>query len=142
MRTSALAIVFLITLGVVTDFAQNRSNVGRTGPLRDLSAYGLNTGQGEQCGKYFRYTAPPDGDREHVGLLLLVFSQPEKPNDIVLLPWGTDKFQIRVTEGMKVPTVRILREGGPLYPWAEIIISPEDLKRSPCLSHVQTARGV
>ncbi|TSC75682.1 MAG: hypothetical protein G01um101430_176 [Parcubacteria group bacterium Gr01-1014_30] len=141
---SVIALIASLVLGCWVDdiSAQTTSaqalQIGIEGQLQDLESYGFgkSTSGSQNCGKYFLYyPPPPSGDK--VGLLLLVSISGEGSNRRVsVVPWGTDKFRIRVVRGLIVPTLKLLRMGGQVYPWAEISISPEDLKLAPCLSAV------
>jgi hypothetical protein len=58
------------------------------------------------------------------------------------LPWGTDKFVVRMDDSLTVPKMKVLQVSGPVYPWAEITISSKDLAEAVCLRNIkQTTRS-
>jgi len=133
----AFALVILVLLvGSAVLLAQTNVVVGEEMQLSPLTSVGFDKLAGEPCGPYFRFTGVPK-EPGKVGIVTLVAISVTKDGakNVTILPWGSDKFQIRIGDGFKVPKLKVLRAGGPVYPWAEIVISPEDLKRAPCLTH-------
>lgn len=140
MRVACIVIVLVLGLGVQASTQSVPMLPGDGGDLSTLASAkldGLVKG-GEACGPYFAFSGVP-ADPTKVGLVTFVFfkdATQEKPvKDIAILQMGSDKIEVHVIAGKKIPAVRVLRSGGPIYPWLEITISPEDFKRAPCLAH-------
>jgi len=76
-----------------------------------------------------------------VGIVTFVFetSGVAGQRNLTIPQFGSDKLRIRLVDGMKVPTVTVLRSGGPTYPWVEISISPQDFNQAPCLKYSNIA---
>jgi len=118
--------------------------VGYEAELVNLTSLGLIwPGVDEPCGPYFRFNGVPKGAGK-IGTLVLVASSIGKDGmrEALVPMLGTDKFQLRMTTGLKVPRIKILRRGGPVLPWIEISISPADYRQAPCLSHVAVLGSV
>lgn len=110
---------------------------GTEGPVIDLTAIGFAGAKPgvEECGRYFRYLLPSNGEQ---GQFLLV-TETKTPRGLgaQVFTWASDKFHLRVIEGQNFPKVKILHKGGPIYPWAVITISKEDLEKAPCLNRIR-----
>ncbi len=93
----------------------------------------------EACGKYFRYIPHPSGDRNRTGQLFFV-SKPETKdlNQGYIFVLEPDELQVRRNNALKVPKMKVLRSGGPIYPWYEVSISEKEMNEAPCLTHVKT----
>lgn len=144
MRKFALTLVVLfvasLTAGAIQNNTQKDVQVGEKGELQNLLLLRSDFADMENCGKYFRYG--PSSDSQHVGVLFLVANviKSDGTRSTTMVPWGTDKFQTREVKGLKTPVMEVLRVGGPIYPWVEIQISPEDRKLAPCLSKVKSVK--
>lgn len=146
MRITAVfvALVLVTLAGSVLVGAQTNMVVGYEAELMKLGAMRLDhRNVGEPCGPYFRFTGVPR-EAGKVGTLVLVASSIGKDGvpEISIPMLGTDKFQLRVVSGLKVPRIKVLRRGGPVLPWVEIMISPADYRQAPCLSHVAVLGSV
>ena len=135
MRTKILFFVVLglivgAPLGCVVGHAQVQMPVGATGELQPLIALGLSARPGyEACGLYFTFTK--------VGKVMFVFEANDK-DGVRRVENPTPEFaklQVRVVDGLKHPTAKVLHDGGPVLPWYEIAVSPADFKSAPCLSY-------
>ncbi len=139
------ALVFMLVFAFFTSAivegqipqAPNGLHILEGDPIQDLRSLGLSKPSPDEqtCGRYFKYSPPSAGNKEKVGILTVVSMG--RMRDVKLLPWGTDKFQIRLSPGLAVPRLTVFRLSGPIYPWAEIAISSEDLAKSPCLSNLK-----
>ncbi len=112
--------------------------VGTTGKLVSIATTRLDKVAGiAACGDYLGFTGVPDQTDKVGGVLFAsdgaMKRDGEMANFIFML--GTDKIQTRIVEGLKVPTMTVLRAGGPVYPWIEIRISSQDYERASCLKH-------
>lgn len=138
MTRSVLAFLFLTPFLVASSLFSQSSEympVGSVAEMIDLSTQKISIHPA--CGKYFQFSGVSK-EPGKFGILFLIAK--DSKGDTLILPWASDKFGIRIVAGQEVPRLKILRSGGPIYPWAEISLSKEDYDRAPCLVHVQTLR--
>ena len=142
---SAIALTFVfVFIAFISLFAQQGPEgmkPGYTATLQKMpltSAEKANTATGG-CGDYF-VSAPgrqPNGDKIAVVTFLFDTVQKDGQKGVTMPMFAVDKLGLRVIKNLDAPRVKILRAGGPIYPWVEISISPEELKRAPCLSGIK-----
>ena len=116
--------------------------VGSEGKLTSFASapFVPSTG-GEVCGKYFRFSGvPKDPTKFGIVSFVLTFNTKDNAKNVSIPMMGSNKLEIHLVAGKKVPTAKVLRPGGPIYPWIEISISPEDFSQAPCLVHSKVIR--
>ncbi|MEK7147759.1 MAG: hypothetical protein AAB758_00515 [Patescibacteria group bacterium] len=133
-----LVLTAIFVIAQISNMAQGSAmHPGAKGEIRKLSEMKLATGPVE-CGDYFRFSGVPQ-DTTKVGMVTFIFeSTTNGARNINMPSFGTDKLRVRIVNGLKAPMATVLRAGGPVYPWVEISISPQDLKRAPCLQYVNS----
>ena len=135
-----LVLAALFVIAQTSNMAQELAmKAGAKGELKKLSEMKLATGP-VACGDYFQFSGVPQ-DPTKVGIITFIFESTVTigVNNVNIPMLGTDKVRKRIINGLKAPTVTVLRAGGPVLPWVEISISPKDLERAPCLEYVNTA---
>ena len=138
MRNHALALLFAFVLSFTAVLAQDFPSVGVTGQLTPVNMTDRRPAAPTiTCGQYFMYTPP--SDTQHVGVLLIAsVTQVGGQNNCRFWPWGTDKYEIVLDNAVAIPTTKMLRAGGPVYPWATITMSRKEyVAATACLSTVR-----
>jgi hypothetical protein len=90
----------------------------------------------EGCGEYFHLVTVP-ATKEEGKLCFLSIVTGEAGPKLVPVEESRSSFQLKVTETSKVPQILFMKVGAMSQKLAEIRISSEDLRRSPCLSKVE-----
>lgn len=142
MRSLKVMFVAMLLLMPSVVAAQSSEQLPPEGKLYPLSELGFSPADKEACGPYFRFTGVPK-DKTKVGTLTFVYGYYDKSKntDVRGIPlMGTDKVEVRVVKGTTTPTVQHVRQGGPVYPWFVITLSPQDFTKAPCLVHTMVGR--
>lgn len=137
MRRIALVLILLGLLPAFVLAQENRPQMPKEGFLIDISKVDFGKSPVvSPCSKYFRYDEP--NAKSDIGLLVLVMGHDEtKPTKFyTIIPWGTDKFQIRFSSQMTIPYVKMLQVGSMISKWAEIQITKSEYDVSPCLKGI------
>lgn len=145
MRTSR---IWSTVLALVVVNAAQAQNPAKLSPFSALAPEGevismktLNLDKlsgSENCGVYFSFIpATQPSQPGQVGLVTFIYTSTGKDGGVVhSVPMiGSDKIEVLIVEGKKTPTAKMVRPGGPVYPWFSIEISAEDYGKSPCLKH-------
>jgi len=92
------------------------------------------------CGRYFSFSGVPK-DPTQVGIVffIAVSTGEDGLKDYGFEAFGSDKLEVHVAK-QKVPKMKVIRAGGPILPWLEIWVSPEDFEQAPCLAHSKVVR--
>ncbi len=138
MRITQFALVFVLTL-VVRPAAQTAPSMspGTKGTLVKLSDNKEKPVPAiRMCGDYFLDVTPEGSPDGMARVTFAIDANIDGKLVTTLQAFAIDKLRVRLDERTKVPTATILRSGGPVYPWTEITLSSDELKRSSCLKKV------
>lgn len=140
--TAVLSLVMLSMIlaspAATAQAAKPKLTTHQEGTLGKLAAYNLGNMSGDQsCGDYFRFSGVP-AEKGKVGVVTFVYVMKdpnERVTNVTIPLMGSDKLEIHVVPGKNTPTAKMVRTGGPIYPYFVIEISPADFAGAPCLKH-------
>ena len=138
MRIAMFVLVAMLGMTLLLNAQGTSITQGMSGKIQKFASATLtNSSSSSNCGQYFIGTGiSKDGPTGVLGFIFETFDGTGAKRPIVQYT-GVNTVQIHKVPGLTTPVATVLRPKGPVMPWIEISISPEDFAQAPCLQFLK-----